>query len=46
MDLEYSHTTLRLGRQSFRERYKHLPSDDELTEYVESLMKLGLALIK
>jgi hypothetical protein len=46
MDVEYSDKTLRLGRQSFHERYKRNPSDTELTEYIDSFLKLGLALIK
>jgi len=46
MDVEYSDNTLRLGRRSFRDRYKRLPSDAELTEYIDSFLKLGLALIK
>jgi hypothetical protein len=46
MVIEYSDNTLRLGRESFRERYKRLPSDAELTEYINSFLKLGLALIK
>ena len=46
MDVKYSDNTKRLGRQSFRKRYKRSPSDAELTEYIDSFLKLGLALIK
>lgn len=46
MDVEYSDNTLRLGRQSFQKRYGRHASDAELTEYIDSFLKLGLALIK
>jgi len=46
MVIEYSDNTLRLGRQSFYERYKRLPTDAELTEYIDSFLELGLAVLK
>lgn len=45
MDIDYSHETLRLGRLSYREHYQRNPSDAELTEYIESFLNLGLAII-
>lgn len=46
MKIEYSDKTLRLGRQSFQERYKRMPSDAELAEYIETFLKLGMAMIR
>jgi hypothetical protein len=45
MDIKYSNETLRLGRLSFNERYKRYPDDTELSEYIDSFLKLGLAMI-
>ena len=45
MDVTYSIETIRLARQSFHRRHNRYPSDEELTEYVDSLLKFGLAVI-
>ena len=46
MNVEYSIETLRLGRLGFYEHYDRYPDEAELLEYIESLLKLGLALIQ
>jgi hypothetical protein len=46
MDVEYSNETLRLGRQSFHQRYRRNPTDAELKGYIDALLNLGLAVLK
>ena len=46
MDVDYSKETLQLGRRSFRDWFQREPDDAELTEFIDSLLQLGLAMIK
>jgi hypothetical protein len=43
---DFSAETMGLARKSFFGHYKRLPDDSELEAYIESLLNLGLAVLK
>ena len=46
MNVQYSDKTLQLGRLNFHEHYQRYPDESELLEYVDALLRLGLALLR
>jgi len=46
MNVEYSKETLELGRESFRNHFNREADPDELKEYIDAFLRLGLAVIE